>query len=385
MRVVCLMVLLVVSPPLVAAGSIAEAAAASTRPAVAKTVKAKPKAKKTATVKRAAKTSRTAAKTRRVAARSVRKSPRAPAKVDPATEFIRTIDRMMIAMRPQSVRASALISSTYRSYLDLLVLRQFAALEESLSNGGLVPLPADPQRYNLKARVHGPSPIGEKDLDNQQSYISARPATIGALLDIASRVRSGPLEITSLARHSEYQNELRTTNKNAITSVPTHTMGLAFDIALINTPLDTIYEIRDVLRQMQEAGDILFIGERGQLVFHVVPHPSRLGYFNDVYAAAVASTMPVANVIASMPVAASLSELQPAVSAEVTGLRPTDDFAKEWWAAEGVGSDLAVRVSPSDATVIGAPDLGVSLVGRLAAQCARLMTGLIDTIRGFAG
>ena len=63
--------------------------------------------------------------------------------------------------------------------------------------------------------------------------------------------------------------------------------GLAVDIGLVNTPLETIYEIRDVLRRMQDSGDILFIGERKQLVFHVVPHPSRLGHFNDVYAKAI--------------------------------------------------------------------------------------------------
>ena len=38
---------------------------------------------------------------------------------------------------------------------------------------------------------------------------------------------------------------LRSTNPNAITSVPMHTMGLAVDIALVNTPLATIYEIRE--------------------------------------------------------------------------------------------------------------------------------------------
>ena len=134
-------------------------------------------------------------------------------------------------------------------------------------------------------------------IDLATYYIAARPETIGALLEVASRVRSGPLEITSLVRHSEYQEALKTTNGNANTSVPMHTMGLAFDIALVNTPLKTVYEIRDVLRRMQAAGDILVIGERQQLVFHVVPHPSRLGHFMDVYAKAVADATPGANVI----------------------------------------------------------------------------------------
>jgi hypothetical protein len=96
-------------------------------------------------------------------------------------------------------------------------------------------------------------------------------------------VKTGPVEVTSLVRHADYQEELRATNANAITSVPMHTMGLAVDIGLINSRLETIYEIRNVLQQMQDAGDIFFIGERRQLVFHVVPNPSRLGHFNDVY------------------------------------------------------------------------------------------------------
>src|SRR5687767_13803418 len=145
----------------------------------------------------------------------------------------------------------------------------------------------DPMRFNLAPRLEGAHPIGEKDLDNQNSYLAARPATIGALLDVASRVQSGPIEITSLVRHGDYQEALRATNVNATTSVPMHTMGLAFDIALVNTRLETVHEIRDVLRKMQADGDILFVGERQQLVFHVVPHPARLGHYTDYYLAAV--------------------------------------------------------------------------------------------------
>src|SRR5687767_15690465 len=39
----------------------------------------------------------------------------------------------------------------------------------------------DPMRFNLAPRLEGAHPIGEKDLDNQHSYLAARPATIGAL------------------------------------------------------------------------------------------------------------------------------------------------------------------------------------------------------------
>jgi hypothetical protein len=297
---------------------------------------------------------------------------------DPSA-FMKAIDGMMVSFGRESALASATIKKSYRAHMDLLVLNEYTALEGALANGGLVPLPADPLRFNVRVRVEGAFPIGEKDLDNQHSYISARPETIGALLEVASRVRSGPLEITSLVRHSEYQEELKTTNGNANTSVPMHTMGLAFDIALVNTPLKTVYEIRDVLRRMQAAGDILVIGERQQLVFHVVPHPSRLGHFMDVYAKAVADATPGANVIGLPEAETGSAHPMAEVVAEVIAVRPTDAFADEWWAAADTPSDLTIEVSsPALASV----DEHVSLFGRMAAGCLALVSGLLETMRG---
>ena len=226
-----------------------------------------------------------------------------PAAAGSPTGSPATLDQMMAAIAPESARSGALIRGAYQAHLSLLMLAGFTDIEGALDNGGLVPLPAEPQRFNLIPRLDGPHPIGEKDLDNQSSYIAARPATIGMLLEIASRVKSGRLEITSLVRHGEYQESLRTTNVNANTAVPMHTMGLAVDIALVNTPLKTVYEIRDVLHAMQRNGDILFVGERRQLVFHVVPHPSRLGHFTDIYVrkVGVPPTSRSASVVARAP------------------------------------------------------------------------------------
>ena len=306
---------------------------------------------------------------------------------DSQTQFIRSIDRMMVQLGSESARASASIKKAYREHLNLLVLDEYASLETALTTGGVVPLPADPLRFNVKPRVDGMFPIGEKDLDNQASYISARPATIGALLDVASRVKSGPLEITSLVRHSGYQGALRKTNGNANTSIPMHTMGLAFDIALVNTPLATIYEIRDVLRQMQNEGDILVIGERQQLVFHVVPHPSRLGYFTDVYARAMAASVVADGVtIPAAPVRDVLSAYANAmVTSEVIDVAPTADFADEWWAAGGIRSDLTVQVPAQTATAAQSASAlsgdNRSLVGRFAARCLALVSGLVESAK----
>jgi hypothetical protein len=290
-------------------------------------------------------------------------------------QFVKAIDAMMIQLAPHSSRASLTIRKEYGAFLDELVLGELAALEDGLWTGGLVPLPGLAERFNLIPRTEGPASIAEKDLANQPTYVSARPATIGALLDVASRVTLGKVEVTSLVRHSDYQDQLRATNANANTSIPMHTMGLAFDIALVNTPLPQVYEIRDVLLKMQEAGDLLVIGERKQLVFHVVPHPSRLGHFTDVYARAAAAAY-LNGAIAAAPVAADFSpHLRPVVETDIVDIGPTDEFADEWWAADDVASDVTVLVS--------APSVGDDgwSIGRLATRCLALASDLLYSAR----
>jgi hypothetical protein len=238
---------------------------------------------------------------------------------------VAAVDEMMITLARESARSGAQIRTSYHEHLELLMLAGYTDIQGALDNGGLVPLPPEPLRFNLMPRLDGPHPIGEKDLDNQASYIAARPATIGMLIEIASRVKSGPLEITSLVRHGGYQESLRATNSNANTSVPMHTMGLAADIALVNSSLETAYELRNVLQKMQRNGDILFIGERRQLVFHVVPHPSRLGHFTEVYIAKVGlpPTSRSAHVVAAAPAKPALRAAGvPRVTAEVLAFVP---------------------------------------------------------------
>ncbi len=197
-------------------------------------------------------------------------------------ERIDALQLMMSELRPESRRAAEDIKVTFgpmvaqafanRSALELAIERQHVAL-----------LAEDALAYNVDPRLDGRHPIGEKDLANQQAYVGARPAALGLLYAIASRVESSPVEVTSLVRHMQYQRALAGTNGNANTEVPTHAMGLAFDIALVNTPLATAYEIRDVLREMRDAGALYFIGESQQLVFHVVPRRAWFGYFEALH------------------------------------------------------------------------------------------------------
>ena len=248
------------------------------------------------------------------------------------TEYLLAVTTMVTEQAPRSAHDAALMRDVYQPYIEPLALGDYTQIEEGLATGGLVPLPLDP-RFNVRVRLDGSNPIGEKDIAHQASYISARAATIGCLLDVASQVKSGPIEVTSLVRHLEYQQQLRTTNSNATTDVPTHALGLAFDIAMVNTPLPTVLEIRNVLRRMSDAGDILVIIERQQLVFHVVPQPSRLGWYSEVYA----------NSIGGHPwgrPTESRGTLTPVVTTAIGSLQPLPPWAAEWWAADNVPVDL---------------------------------------------
>ena len=287
---------------------------------------------------------------------------------------VRSLDRMMAAMAARSAKDAATIKRLYRPHLTLLLLNQFDDLAGALATGGLAPLPADRARYNLLARLDGPHPIGEKDLVNQVNYLAARPATVGALIVVASRVRSGPVEITSLVRHAEYQADLMVTNANASTSVPMHTMGLAFDIALVNTPLRRVQEIRRVLQDMRAAGDILFIGERQQLVFHVVPHPSRLGYFTGIYMQAVGavSAAQAVEVVAPGPPRILPARLTPRVTTDIVA---TATLPGEWEreAVRVAGDAKAGGGVTNDATAATAPLAAMVLLRGVLAFIVALM------------
>src|SRR5678815_4745802 len=115
-----------------------------------------------------------------------------------ATAGARSADRMMAALGPESAQSAETIRRVYQDHVNVLGLREYGELAGAVDNGGLVPLPENPLRYNILPRLDGPHPIGEKDLANQSSYLTARAATIGVLLEIASRVKTGPVSYTHL-------------------------------------------------------------------------------------------------------------------------------------------------------------------------------------------
>jgi hypothetical protein len=185
---------------------------------------------------------------------------------------------LMQDLRAESDQHAAAIREAYGSEVAALALPDRRALTAGLQGGSLLMLPPGLDA-DVRPRLAGRHPIGEADLEHQHLYVAARPETLGLLLEVASRVGSGPLDVTSMVRHGEYQRRLTRSNPNARTSVPTHVMGLAFDISILYTSLARAVEIRDALRGLAAEGDLYFVAERSQLVFHVVPAPARRPYY----------------------------------------------------------------------------------------------------------
>ncbi|HUF22798.1 MAG TPA: DUF5715 family protein, partial [Vicinamibacterales bacterium] len=236
-----------------------------------------------------------------------------------ADPYIDALQSMMADLRPQSRQDAQTIKSAYGPMAKRSTFLNRGDMEAALDTDELALMPEHTGPLNIALRLNGRHPIAEKDLAYQASYLGARPAALGLLYEIAARVTSGPIEVTSLVRHLEYQRALGATNGNARTAVPTHAMGMAFDIALVNTPLATVYEIRDVLREMRRAGLLYFIGETQQLVFHVVPRPAWLGYFEAVHMARLHAPVPPLDTV---PVIAALMQRE---------IPPPPVVALSWW------------------------------------------------------
>lgn len=212
-----------------------------------------------------------------------------------------SIYTMVSELRKQSHADALTIKEEYRSLIPSAMFEDRDHLRRAMDSGELVPL-SSVELPRVQPRLYGESPIAEKDLENQQLYVSLRPAAMGMLIDIARRAEQGPIEITSVARTAEYQKALQRGNGNANTDVPTHAMGYAVDIGLKFAAAETAKDLRRVLEEMRTAGDIYFIAEANQLTFHIVPVPSRMEYFETIYQDALVAARAAAS--APEPVAA---------------------------------------------------------------------------------
>jgi hypothetical protein len=197
-------------------------------------------------------------------------------------ERLKGIYAMLLDLRAESRIDAARIRAAYAEHA-ARAWRSRDDLLEALAQGELRFLPHRLELFNVAPRLSGRWPIGERDLQHQHLYLAARPAALGCLAHIAARVSGGPIEVTSLVRHRDYQSALQRTNVNAKTDLPMHTLGLAFDISVVNATLETARELRDVLRRMRQDGDLFFIAETRQFVLHVVPTPERATFYSDLF------------------------------------------------------------------------------------------------------
>ena len=215
-------------------------------------------------------------------------APEAGASAADGARHVERLRTLMGELRPESLEHAARIRDTYEPAATTLALADRDALRDAIASGEIIAVPPGVRGFNVALRLHGAHQIAELDPAHQPLYLAARPETLGVLLDIASRLTHGPLEVTSLVRHAAYQSSLARSNPNARTGVPTHVMGLAVDISVLHMPIAHVRELRDVLRQMADSGAIHFIAERRQLVFHVVPAALHRAYYRG-FAEAVAA------------------------------------------------------------------------------------------------
>ena len=226
---------------------------------------------------------------------------------------------MVSELRHQSHADALTIKEEYRPLMDTTMFADEEALRLAREEGQLVPL-SSVELPQLQPRLWGHSPIAERDLENQDLYVALRPAAMGMLIDITRRVQHGPVEVTSAVRSSKYQNALMRGNGNANTDVPTHVMGYAVDIGLKYASEETAKDLRRVLEELRDAGDIYFIAERNQLTFHVVPVPSRIPHFETLYQETIAAAQQAAIAVQPAPVAA------PVAQPEDAGFTPLADL-----------------------------------------------------------
>jgi hypothetical protein len=138
-----------------------------------------------------------------------------------------------------------------------------------------------------------------------------------------------------------------------------------------------------VLQEMRAAGDILFIGERQQLVFHVVPHPSRLGYFTGMYAQAVGAVSSAQSVEVVAPGPPRLASLHPTprVVTDIVAVTPLPTEWEAWraaLAADARAADQSVSVAAKAAT---APFAATVLLRGVLAFLAALATSVVRIAR----
>jgi hypothetical protein len=129
-------------------------------------------------------------------------------------------------------RAAAAFSPAARPPPPTLALAGRLRLQIAVETGRLE-LPGGLPARHIRPPLTGPNAIGEAHSARPRRSLGARSDTVGLLLDIASRVRAGPLDVTGGAPHEEHRRRLACTDANVCTAVPTHDASLAVDVVWV--------------------------------------------------------------------------------------------------------------------------------------------------------
>lgn len=216
---------------------------------------------------------------------------------DSSSQYAAKFESYRNRFKPDGIAASRMWTFFTPERVEQLQFADLVALQNATDIGRLVKLPEPWADYGYQPRLHGTSPIAEKDPLNRGAYIQAEAGTVGCLIYIMNELKllqGGkfiPYEVNSLVRTASYQDALRVTNGNARTLLPTHTMGKAFDLPLRGMSFARKRDLLFILADMDSHGMISYIPEGSQETIHVVPHPVFETFFERVHRQAIGNRL----------------------------------------------------------------------------------------------
>jgi hypothetical protein len=154
----------------------------------------------------------------------------------------------------------------------------------------------DDKFFGFSLRRTGTRAIAADDLANQEYYLQAAPASIGAIAYIAYETRRlheamnpkgekwMPLEITALVEPLDYEERQARKHGSGRPEPPAHCTGLVFDIDYGNLPPRQREALEFVLTDMGWDGYLGFVRDSSlTTTYHIGPAPTARDFFSKVY------------------------------------------------------------------------------------------------------
>lgn len=210
--------------------------------------------------------------------------------------------KMMVVGRPKAgpKRGSAPPPRFSEQLVEALWIEDREGLDRAWQEGGLVRVDPGHPSFRFHLRTEGAGCIGERlaQASDREQYQGLRKPAAGLLYWLSASVaaRLSPefpgLELTSLVRTWDYQQDLSRVNRDADPSrggkAPAHVLGLAFDVAVRDLSVGERLVVEEELSALAGLGFVQWLYEPRQRALHVVALDAGFPYFEEFWQRAVA-------------------------------------------------------------------------------------------------